>query len=78
MTTTLRAVDEDHCAVCGESRRCVLIAIADDAGDLSRSALTLRTVTTAVCRPCIDHALTPRNFARSRFDACPVTDRAES
>ena len=68
MTTTLRAVDEDHCAVCGESRRCVLIAIADDAGDLSRSALTLRTVTTAVCPPCINAAMTPRHFGRSRWD----------
>ena len=68
MTTTLRAVDEDHCAVCGESRRCLLVTIADDAGDLSRSALTLRTLTTAVCRGCIDAAFVPRHFGRSRWD----------
>ncbi len=78
MSTALSPSDQ-VCDVCNKPQRCLLIAIADDAGDLSRSALTLRTVTTAVCRLCIDSALTPRNFARSRFDACPVApERAES
>lgn len=67
MTTTLSPSDQ-VCDVCKVAQRCLLVAIADDAGDLSRSALTLRTVTTAVCRPCIDRAFTPRHHGRSRWD----------
>lgn len=67
MSTTLSPSDQ-VCDVCKVAQRCMLITIADDAGDLSRSALTLRTVTTAVCRPCIDRAFTPRHHGRSRWD----------
>ena len=28
----------------------------------------LRTVTTAICPPCINAAMTPRHFGRSRWD----------
>ena len=31
-----------------------------------------------VCRACMDRAFVPRSFARSRFDECPVAERAES
>lgn len=68
MNTTIRVVDEDHCAVCRQPARCVIVTIADEAGDMRRSALTLRTMTAVVCRRCIDRALTPRDFRRSRFD----------
>lgn len=67
MTTTLSPSDQ-VCDVCKVPQRCLLIAIADDPSDLSRSALTLRTVTTAVCRGCIDAAFVPRHFGRSRWD----------
>jgi len=67
MSTTLSPSDQ-VCDVCKVAQRCLLVVIADDAGDLSRSALTLRTVTTAVCRPCIDAAFVPRHFGRSRWD----------
>jgi len=67
MSTTLSPSDQ-VCDVCKVAQRCLLVVIADDAGDLSRSALTLRTVTTAVCPPCINAAMTPRHFGRSRWD----------
>ena len=68
MTTTLSPSDQ-VCDVCGKPQRCLLVVIADDPGDLSRSALTLRTVTTAVCRGCIDRALAPREpVKRHRWD----------
>ena len=60
MNTTIRVVDEDHCAVCRQPARCVIVTIADEAGDMRRSALTLRTVTTAICRSCIDRAFVQR------------------
>ncbi len=68
MNTTIRVVDEDHCAVCRQPARCVIVTIADEAGDMRRSALTLRTMTTAICPPCINAAMTPRHFGRSRWD----------
>ena len=67
MTTTLSPSDQ-VCDVCKVAQRCLLVVIADDAGDLSRSALTQRTVTTSICPPCINAAMTPRHFGRSRWD----------
>lgn len=71
MTTTLTPADATQCSLCPAITRCVIVTIADEVGDMRRSALTLRTMTAAVCRRCIDLAMTPRSFARSRFDACP-------
>lgn len=70
MTTTLNPSDQ-VCDVCKKPQRCLLIAIADDAGDLSRSALTQRSMTAVVCRRCIDRAFVPTTFARSRWDEGP-------
>ena len=67
MSTTLSPSDQ-VCDVCKVAQRCLLVVIADDAGDLSRSAFTQRTMTAPVCRRCIDRAFTPTTFARSRWD----------
>jgi len=78
LTTTLTPSDTP-CSVCGlASAPRLCVTLADDPADLSRSALTQRSMSTVVCRACMDRAFVPRNFARSRFDACPAADRAES
>ena len=75
MNTTIRVVDEDHCAVCRQPARCVIVTIADEAGDMRRSALTLRTMEAAVCRSCIDRAFVQREPGkRHRWDGTPRAD----
>ncbi|MBK8410554.1 MAG: hypothetical protein IPL19_21610, partial [Sandaracinaceae bacterium] len=77
MTTTL-ATEPATCSVCQQPAQCLVVTIADEAGDMRRSVLTLRTMVAAVCRRCMDAARVPRTFARSRFHECPVTKRGES
>lgn len=77
MTTTLAPTDAP-CSTCPSPGPCIMVTIADEAGDMRRSALTLRTMTAAVCRRCLDAAFVPRNHARTRFHECPVTKRGES
>ncbi len=60
MTTTLAPADATQCSVCERDARCLLVTIADDLGDMRRSALTLRTMTAAVCRACVDRAFVAR------------------
>jgi hypothetical protein len=67
VTTTLSPSDQ-VCDVCGKPQRCLLVAVSDDPSDLSRSALTLRTMVAPVCRRCIDRTFTPPTYARSRWD----------
>lgn len=79
MTTTIRAVDEDHCAVCREPRRCVVVTIADDPANVRASVYTLRTMTAAVCRACVDRAFVPRlPGARTRFDGPAANTQASA
>lgn len=77
MTTTL-AAEPATCSTCQQPAQCLVVTIADDPADLSRSAFTQRTMVSAVCRRCIDRAFVPRSFARSRFHECTVTKRGES
>lgn len=77
MTTTLTA-EPATCSTCKEPAQCLVVTIADDPADTSRSALTLRTMIASVCRRCIDSALTQRTFARSRFSECPVATREDA
>ena len=53
MTTTL-SLSEARCSVCERDARCLLVTIADDLGDMRRSALTLRTMTATICFGCVD------------------------
>lgn len=78
MNTTL-STEPATCSTCHQPAQCLVVTIADDPADTSRSAFTQRTMVATVCRRCIDRAFTPTTFARSRFDACPVTsERPES
>lgn len=67
MTTTL-ASEPATCSACHQPAQCLVVTIADDPADMSRSALTLRTMVAPVCRRCIDRAFVPTTFARSRWD----------
>lgn len=68
MTATLTRTDAPCSCGTADALPRLLVTIADDPLDASRSALTQRTMTAVVCRRCIDRALTPRDFRRSRFD----------
>lgn len=74
MTTTL-STESATCSTCHQPAQCVVVTIADDPADMSRSAFTQRTMVAPVCRRCIDRAFTQRTFAHSR---CDEQGRAES
>lgn len=60
MNTTLTPADATQCALCPAITRCVIVTLADECGDMRRSALNLRTMEAAVCRSCIDRAFVAR------------------
>lgn len=68
MLTTL-STEPATCSQCQEPAQCLVVTLADDPADMSRSAFTQRTMTGAFCRRCIDGALTPRTFERCRWSA---------
>lgn len=68
MTTTALTTEPATCSACQQPAQCLVVTIADDPADMSRSAHTLRSMTTAVCRRCIDRTFTPPTYARSRWD----------
>lgn len=72
MTTTL-ASEPATCSACHQPAQRLVVTIADDPNDPARGAYHIRKMVAPVCRRCIDRTLTPRTFARTRFD-----DRAES
>ena len=59
MSTTTLAPSDQVCDVCKKPRRCLLVVI-DEEG--------YAPLTTAICPPCINAAMTPRHFGRSRWD----------
>lgn len=73
MTTTALTTEPATCATCQQPAQCLVVTLADDPADMSRSAFTVRTMTGAFCKRCIAAAFMPRHHGRTRFD-----DRAES
>lgn len=70
MTPSLHA-EPATCSTCKQPAQCLVVTLADDPADLSRSAFTQRTMTAAFCKRCIAAAFMPRTFARSRWDEGP-------
>lgn len=56
------------CSTCQQPAQCLVVTLADDPADLSRSAFTQRTMTGAFCQRCIAAAFLPTTFARTRWD----------
>lgn len=68
MTTVALASEPATCSTCHQPAQCLVVTLADDPADMSRSAFTQRTMTGAFCKRCVAAAFMPRTFARSRWD----------
>ena len=60
MNTTLTPVDATQCALCPAITRCVIVTLADECGDMRRSALNLRTMESPICQRCFTKAFVTR------------------